>query len=457
MCVWRGEGGKFGWEHAVVGSSGVRATGRPAASIVSNAATSAHDKSRDRLTANCRFWPSSAVPPCAVLLETKISKFSLPRGRAGVEPRTGKLDGDELSRYSLELWLTRTGSCRACRSSRPPQGDNTLPLFSTTLHPHDFCSGYQSNGHAASPHPSPSTVDSPSLEPPLSRALFKPRPGAAQLVMGRMEQRRNARAGETGAPLENPPISGGVVRHDSHLRKFGERANRLGTAAREWPGRGLNPSNRLGTAAREWPGRGLNPSNRLGTAAREWPGRGLNPVHLGGKREIIIHYWAIVASRSTRAQHRRPDSDKPAAIPASPRLRTSHSIPEKIDADSSRRLSPEFPLDCRAEKTRRPAVSSSAIPTCENPGVTRPGIEPRSGWWEASSLTARQQRPLELSECRVDTRLSPDLRTSESGRTISLVGGFSRGSPITPALAFWRCSIITSPSQVLKPPMLRAV
>ncbi|KAJ8897841.1 hypothetical protein PR048_003194 [Dryococelus australis] len=34
-----------------------------------------------------------------------------------------------------------------------------------------------------------------------------------------MEQRRNARAGETGVPRENPPASG-FVRHDSHMRKF---------------------------------------------------------------------------------------------------------------------------------------------------------------------------------------------------------------------------------------------
>ncbi|KAJ8875692.1 hypothetical protein PR048_023591 [Dryococelus australis] len=36
------------------------------------------------------------------------------------------------------------------------------------------------------------------------------------------------------------------------------------------------------------------------------------------------------------------------------------------------------------EKTRRLAASSGTIPTCENPGVTRPGIEPGSSWWESS-------------------------------------------------------------------------
>ncbi|KAJ8885892.1 hypothetical protein PR048_012098 [Dryococelus australis] len=40
------------------------------------------------------------------------------------------------------------------------------------------------------------------------------------------------------------------------------------------------------------------------------------------------------------------------------------------------------------EKTRQPAASSGTIPTCENPGVTRLGIEPGSPWWEASRITA---------------------------------------------------------------------
>ncbi|KAJ8879830.1 hypothetical protein PR048_020447 [Dryococelus australis] len=41
-------------------------------------------------------------------------------------------------------------------------------------------------------------------------------------------------------------------------------------------------------------------------------------------------------------------------------------------------------------KTRRPAASSSTIPTCENYGATPPGIEPVSPRWEASSLTTTQ-------------------------------------------------------------------
>ncbi|KAJ8880787.1 hypothetical protein PR048_017258 [Dryococelus australis] len=45
------------------------------------------------------------------------------------------------------------------------------------------------------------------------------------------------------------------------------------------------------------------------------------------------------------------------------------------------------------EKTRRTAASSRTIPTCENPGVTSPEIEPGSPGWEASSLTTIPPRP----------------------------------------------------------------
>ncbi|KAJ8870636.1 hypothetical protein PR048_029659 [Dryococelus australis] len=100
------------------------------------------------------------------------------------------------------------------------------------------------------------------------------------------------------------------------------------------------------------------------------------------------------------------------------------------------------------EKTRRPAASSSTIATCENPGVTLPGIEPCSPWWEASSLTAQSPRPPfsgcysiglraeklrgdkgEISKCMrcaiAATRKAPNLRELFSSRCVSCRG---RGS-----------------------------
>ncbi|KAJ8875148.1 hypothetical protein PR048_023041 [Dryococelus australis] len=53
------------------------------------------------------------------------------------------------------------------------------------------------------------------------------------------------------------------------------------------------------------------------------------------------------------------------------------------------------------EISRRPAVSSGTIPTCENPGASRPGIEPGSPSWEASGLTTRRRTRLCDHACRI--------------------------------------------------------
>ncbi|KAJ8878517.1 hypothetical protein PR048_019095 [Dryococelus australis] len=103
------------------------------------------------------------------------------------------------------------------------------------------------------------------------------------------------------------------------------------------------------------------------------------------------------------------------------------------------------------EKTRRPTASSGSILTCENP-VIRPGIEPGSPWWEASVLiTEPPWLPLTSRAALTGAsvvyymyfRVSPDFRTWESCRTMPLVGGFSRGSPVSPALSVQRCCILT--------------
>ncbi|KAJ8871740.1 hypothetical protein PR048_028076 [Dryococelus australis] len=44
----------------------------------------------------------------------------------------------------------------------------------------------------------------------------------------------------------------------------------------------------------------------------------------------------------------------------------------------------------------------------------------------------------------ISSRVTPDFRMWESCRTMPLVGGFSRRSPVSPTLSFRRCSILTS-------------
>ncbi|KAJ8882527.1 hypothetical protein PR048_014338 [Dryococelus australis] len=76
-------------------------------------------------------------------------------------------------------------------------------------------------------------------------------------------------------------------------------------------------------------------------------------------------------------------------------------------------------------KTRRPVASSYTITTCENPVVTWPGI--KQGFALTTHLAPRRTG--------LDTQFS---------QTMPLVGGFSRASPVSPALSFQRCSILTS-------------
>ncbi|KAJ8866722.1 hypothetical protein PR048_032583 [Dryococelus australis] len=61
-------------------------------------------------------------------------------------------------------------------------------------------------------------------------------------------------------------------------------------------------------------------------------------------------------------------------------------------AEMKRRRKLEIP-----EKTQ-PAATFGTIPTCKNPEVTQPGIEPGSPWWEASGLTAQPLWPLSSTE-----------------------------------------------------------
>ncbi|KAJ8895109.1 hypothetical protein PR048_000434 [Dryococelus australis] len=58
-------------------------------------------------------------------------------------------------------------------------------------------------------------------------------------------------------------------------------------------------------------------------------------------------------------------------------IKTRFEIIIWSSAGTERRGKREIP-----EKTRRPAASSSTIPTCENPGANPPGIDPESPRWE---------------------------------------------------------------------------
>ncbi|KAJ8898503.1 hypothetical protein PR048_003863 [Dryococelus australis] len=99
-------------------------------------------------------------------------------------------------------------------------------------------------------------------------------------------------------------------------------------------------------------------------------------------------------------------------------------------------------------KSGEPVQSSGNVATCENPGVTRPGVEPGSRWWEASSLTARPPRPIEnrrkacaLVQCfahSVDAAL--DARASVALSVRSLLCHVASGK--------WRCAVLGERAEV---------
>ncbi|KAJ8874925.1 hypothetical protein PR048_022815 [Dryococelus australis] len=106
------------------------------------------------------------------------------------------------------------------------------------------------------------------------------------------------------------------------------------------------------------------------------------------------------------------------------------------------------------EKTRLAATSSGTIPACQNSGATPPGIEPGTtrwdhkclpntfwghGGWAISRLACSPPTKTDRVQSPVG---SPDFRKWESCWTMTLVGGFSRESPVSPALSFR--SIFTS-------------
>ncbi|KAJ8872856.1 hypothetical protein PR048_026472 [Dryococelus australis] len=101
------------------------------------------------------------------------------------------------------------------------------------------------------------------------------------------------------------------------------------------------------------------------------------------------------------------------------------------------------------EETRVTAASFGTIPTRENPGVTRSGIETGSTWWEASSLTAQPSRthgwspPVLASSQRVDgapngadpeTNRNEKIDVSSARWHSGFVFGRDTGSILDPAI-----------------------
>ncbi|KAJ8881228.1 hypothetical protein PR048_017702 [Dryococelus australis] len=76
--------------------------------------------------------------------------------------------------------------------------------------------------------------------------------------------------------------------------------------------------------------------------------------------------------------------------------------------------------------------------------IRSPLEETWSNRWGRGGVVVRLLASRQGEQCLDSRRGRPRIRMWELCRTMPLVGGFSRRSPISPALAFQRCSILTS-------------
>ncbi|KAJ8893433.1 hypothetical protein PR048_006031 [Dryococelus australis] len=128
---------------------------------------------------------------------------------------------------------------------------------------------------------------------------------------------------------------------------------------------------------------------------RERPHRKPSLVRLGGRRNnMTVH--VVSACRGARGQLNKC-SFQP-KVTKNAKFCTEYYVEFRGDngapPECKRRGKREIP-----EKTRQPTASSYTIPTCKNPRVTRPGIEPCAPWWEAISLTALPLWPQQDQIC----------------------------------------------------------
>ncbi|KAJ8871794.1 hypothetical protein PR048_028134 [Dryococelus australis] len=167
-----------------------------------------------------------------------------------------------------------------------------------------------------------------------------------------MERRWNESAGKTGDPRENP-LTSGIIRHDSHMRKSGSG-----------PAGDLTGFTLVGGEQ----------AIRSVTAA---------PALLKNKTNFTCNFYFFHAVCYLRFI---PKINRMTEILAAPNIVVLKADEGECGAapECEGRGKREIP-----EKTRRPAASSGTIPTCENPGATPLGIEPGSPRWEAMLIAVQ--------------------------------------------------------------------
>ncbi|KAJ8889279.1 hypothetical protein PR048_008777 [Dryococelus australis] len=198
---------------------------------------------------------------------------------------------------------------------------------------------------------------------------------------------------ETGDPRENPPTTG-VLRHDSHERKFGSDSvgnrARFAMVAISISHKHCFLTKRGGAVVTRW------------TCIREYPGSipGPDISMIVGVQSSRVHFIGHslgahiggYAGHNLHSQHDfklgRITGENHSLQLHSTKMIIKFVFANQIGTGMKGLGKREIP-----EKTRRPTTSSDTIPTCGNP-VTRPGIEPGPPKWEASVLIAQPPWPL---------------------------------------------------------------
>ncbi|KAJ8888242.1 hypothetical protein PR048_007729 [Dryococelus australis] len=236
-----------------------------------------------------------------------------------------------------------------------------------------------------------------------------------------MEQRRNAKVKKGRSPRKSAPTSG-IVRHDSHVRKceggpvgertpFALRVGRRPSSLTTTPQR--FPHGKCQGGTRERAQRVCNSALSLSPENFDdqvwWGGGGSSPRH----NSDVTHkgtLWANVR-HALRKTFRWIKQD---LFGATKFMVEEYTMCIQVEhkkgfqrfsayREHSFTWTPERWAWIRVaragvkgrppRKPCRPAASSGTIPTLRKSGVTRPGIELGSTWWEVSSLATQPPRP----------------------------------------------------------------
>ncbi|KAJ8890626.1 hypothetical protein PR048_010135 [Dryococelus australis] len=221
-----------------------------------------------------------------------------------------------------------------------------------------------------------------------------------------------------------------IIKLSAHEHNFADQFKVCFHEAEEYPGTGLQQGLVLGGNVQPLPCTTLKEGGPC--TSGEGPalqGRSHDVARPNKPPLITSHRTSLPPLRHCATTPRQRDSSHApacctletpgACMSRRPALSTTGgSQPALLLKRSSARIKGREKREIPEIKTRRPAASSSTTPTCENPGVTRPGIEPGSHWWEALLDVSMEQRRNEGAEQNGDPRENPP--TSGIGRDYHL-------------------------------------